>query len=216
MQNKQAIIGIIAAAVILLGAGSVYLLNKNKSETQPSTSTKTEQTAKTTSQSGSLKDIFANGGNKKCTFSTKTETSETLGTFYVSGTNTRGSMVATSNGKSTTTNIVRNGDTFYIWGDSLPTGMKITMSVDEMSSKIGQGQTSAINPDAKVDFKCGNWSVDSSLFTPPSSVKFIDASNVIKGVTGTQTAPSSASQCSLCSSLTGAAKTSCMTSFHCQ
>jgi len=220
MQNKQAIIGIVAAIVILLGAGSVYLLNKNKTVIQPAaTSTATQQTTSSNNASqSSLKDLFTMGSNKKCTFDTKTATSETTGTFYVSGTNARGDLATTTNGKTSSTNLVRNNDTFYIWGDSLPSGVKMTMSVDEMASKMNGGQYSSINPNEKVDFKCDNWTVDSSLFTPPASIKFMDMGNVMTSVTGTQaqTSPSAASQCNLCSSLTGAAKTSCMTSFHCQ
>lgn len=214
VQNKQAIIGIVAAAIILLGAGGVFLYSKNKPAAEPSSTTTVTQVTKTPSESmmsASLKDLFAGGKTSQCTFDVKGAIGETKGTVYVADTKAYGEFGTTTNGKTTTTHLIRNADTFYVWGDSIPTGMKMTMSVDEMASKMqGSAQYKDLDPNQKTDYKCSGWTVDSSVFVPPSNIKFTDLGGMMK----TTVKPSGAN-CSVCNSLTGDVKNACLSQLGC-
>lgn len=218
MQNKQAIVGIVVAAIIILGAGGVYLLSKNKTTPAPNATTAQNATpAKNAMASNTLQDLFSGGKSQKCIFDTKTSTGENKGTVYVSSDKAYATFDITASGKTTTSYFIRSGDTFYLWGGSLPTGIKMTMSLADMAKNSSQYSSSGFNPTAKADYSCSGWPADQSLFTPPTNVKFQDMSSMMHEATspsGTGSNPSS--QCTLCNSLTGAAKSACISSFHCQ
>ena len=121
----------------------------------------------------------------------------------------------TTNGKLNTMNILRDGDTNYIWGSALPTGIKMTLSANDLATKINT--TSATNPNQKMDFTCVAWTVDKSLFTVPTDVKFTDTSSImVKETPAANTTQAPSANCSVCNSLTGNAKTACLTGLHCQ
>ena len=218
MQNKQAILGIVVAAIIILGAGGVFLLSKNKPSTSPTntTSASSETKPKNSMASNTLQDLFSGGKSQKCTFDAKTSTGENKGTVYVTSDKAYAAFDLTASGKTTTSYLIRTGDTFYIWGGALPSGIKMTMSLSDMAKKSGQYSSSGFNPTAKADYSCSGWSADQSLFTPPANVKFIDAGSLELPSGTVKNPPGSTSQCNICNSLTGDAKSTCLNSFHCQ
>lgn len=217
MQTR--IIGIIAALILVGGIGGYLILHKNTA-TAPKTTTPIAASPTQANSGGmTMAEIFASGQNKKCTFEVAGKTGgKTLGTFYVSGANAYGTFDVTTNGKTQTTYIVRNGDTNYIWGGALPTGIKMKLSVDELSKNTQASQS--LNIDQNTNFNCSGWTVDNSLFTPPANVKFTD----VGAMMGPSTLPSSGSsteqqhtyQCAACNALTGENKTSCLTIYKCQ
>lgn len=221
MQNKTLLAGIAAAIIILLGAGGIFLYTKNKSNPTPnSTVAKVSPTPKENNSSGSLKDIFTNSGNKVCTFDVNSEEGKTKGTIYNSGTKSYGEIQITSDKKTQKTFFIRNNDTFYMWGDAFSTGLKMTLSVDEMASKLSSAQPTT-TPSQKINFKCNNWTVDSSKFTPPTNVKFTDMTSFVNptGVTGSPTSGNKTTtpdECSICSSLSGSAQSACLAQFNCK
>lgn len=177
MQNKPVLIGIAAAIIILLGVGGIFLYSKNKTVPTPNnTQVTATPTPKTSEIEGSIKDIFLTSGNKQCNFSVSDKESETKGVFYVSGNKTAGEMTTTSKGKDTKTFIIRADDTFYIWGDTAESGVKLKISVDELASQASKFQ-STFNPDQKISYKCASWVVVGTKFTPPTNIKFTDLSS---------------------------------------
>ena len=211
-------IAIAVAVIILLLGGGLFLYSKNSSSNptgKTSTQTAVSPTT-TTSQNGSLLDIFSSGKTQKCDFSYKAEDgTSTKGAFYISANKVRGSLDITTNGKLSTMNILRDGDTNYMWGSALPTGIKMTLSANDFATKINT--TSATNPNQKMDFKCVPWTVDQSLFIVPADVKFTDLSNMTVSKTPAANATQTpSSDCSVCNSLTGNAKIACRTGLHCQ
>lgn len=225
MQNKTLLAIVAVAAVILLGAGGLFLFSKNKTASTPnSTVAKNATEQKEMAGEGSIKDIFTNGANKKCTFDVKSENGETMGTIYNSGKNAYGEIQVKTTNKTQKTFVIRDNETFYMWGDSFPTGIKMTLSLDEMAGKLSgveSGNQTTVTPSVNSDFKCSDWTVDSSKFKVPANVKFTDMSSVTNmntkptGTSQTTGAMEGSSQCSICNSLSGAAKTACLTQFSC-
>lgn len=208
--NKQILIGIIAAAIILLGGVGAFLYSKNKpAQNPPTTSTSENQSGQT--MSDNLLGLLSSGKTQQCTFDSSDPASGGInGTVYLSGNKMRGDFkIATEGSQVNQISMIRNGDDNYIWGEGFPggTGIKMTLSMDEYTSDAESKKY--FDPTQKVEYKCDSWVVDSSVFTPPSNVKFSDISEMMK-------VTPSASNCSICNSLTGDAKTSCLAQLNCQ
>lgn len=221
MQNKQAIVGIIAAVVILLGAGGFFLYSQNKNDSQPNTTTATQETPKETSMESNLTSILKSGKTQQCTFTFADESgNSTNGTAYISGDKMRTNVTSSTNGKSSTIYVIRNGDENYIWGSDFPnnTGMKMTLSIDEYTTN--EESKKYFDPNLNAEYDCSDWKIDSTVFNPPTTIKFQDLSammqGMMKGTTKTPTnAAGSTSECSICNSLTGDAKSACLKQFSC-
>ncbi len=220
MQNKQAIIGIIAAIIILVGAGGVFLYSQNKNSSEPNTTTATEKTNKDTSLENNLAAILKSGKNQQCTFTYADENgNNTNGTAYISGDKMRTNVTSSTNGKSSTIYVIRNGDDNYIWGSDFPnnTGMKMTLSIDEYIDN--EESKKYFDPNLNAQYDCSDWTPESNMFTAPTNIKFQDISALMQGVmqsaSKSPTGTSSTSECSICNSLTGDAKNACLKQFSC-
>lgn len=220
MQNKQAIIGIVAAIIILVGAGGVFLYSQNKSSTEPNTTVATQETNENTSLENNLVAILKSGKNQKCTFTYADESgNKTNGTAYISGDKMRTNVTSSTNGKSSTIYVIRNGGDNYIWGSDFPnnTGMKMTLSIDEYINN--EDSKKYFDPNLNADYDCSDWTPESSMFTTPANIKFQDISAMMQGVmqsvSKSPTGSGSNSECSICNSLTGDAKNACLKQFSC-
>lgn len=213
MQNKQAIIGIVAAVVILLGAGGVFIYTQNKSpKPQPnSTTTTTEEKNTQSSMSGSLSSLLKSGKTQQCNFSyTDSDRSSTQGVAYIASDKIRTDLTINSKAKESNVYVIRNGNDNYIWGSEFPngTGLKMTLAIDEFETS--EDSKKYFDPTKKVDYECNSWTADSSVFVPPSNVKFSDLSQMMQAASSP-----SASNCSVCNSLTGETKRACLTQLGC-
>lgn len=221
MQNKQAILGIIAAGVILLGAVGVFLYSRNKPAAQPSSTTSaTEQTKTESTMSNSLTDLLQSGKTQKCTFSYSDENGGTEGTAYINNQNMRADLsITTADKKVSQMSMIRKDDDSYVWGGGFPsgTGLKMTLSAEEFTSN--EESKKYFDTSKKADYDCSGWTADLSVFTPPSNVKFSDLSQMMQNVMKTTTAPTGTaqptSQCGICNSLTNEAKTACLQQLGC-
>jgi len=223
--TRQAILAIVVGILILFGGVGAFLYSKNKpADTTSNATVSTEITDDSNGNlQGTIKDILSSGDTSTCTFSTSGPTSDTAGTVYVSEDKARGNFVTTIDGKNTNSHLLRDGDTFYVWGDGIPTGMKMTMSIDQMTSAIENDSTySSIDPNMNVEYKCDSWTEDPTVFTPPSNIKFTSMDSLMqmglsKAPTGAQSNPPGAAsnECAICNSLSGQAKTACQEQFSC-
>lgn len=177
------IAGIVIAAIILLGLGGFLFLGKNgTSKNQVAQITPTPTVTENATAQNSLLDLLTGGKTQSCTFSyAGTDGAKTAGTIYISGTKMRGdiSTTTTSNKESKIT-MIRDGDTTYVWGSDLPTGIKMTVSADDLKTNTQANQY--LNTTQKTNYKCSPWSVDSSMFSVPTNIKFTDISSMMKGI----------------------------------
>lgn len=225
MQNKQALIGIAAAVIILLGAGGVFLYSQNKSP-KPQPNTTTSQTAQENTEpsvSNSLTSLLKSGKTQQCSFSSDDlGGGSTKGVVYVTGNKMRSDVTISTAEKESSISVIRNGDDNYIWGSEFPnsTGIKMTLSLDEYASDSGSDSKKYFDPTKKVDYDCSGWTVDSFVFNPPSNIKFSDFSAMMESMMKISKTPTggtgNSSQCSVCNSLSGDAKTACLSQLNCQ
>jgi len=84
VQNKFAIIGIVVAAILILGGIGLYLVNNNRSNSdsaQVATSDIKEETTAMESQTLSM--LLDNGGTVQCSFNFEEDVNSTNGIVYI-------------------------------------------------------------------------------------------------------------------------------------
>lgn len=178
LKKNQLIIGISLFVLVILGILGYILYGKTLTANRNSIPTASKSTSKTsqTPIQASIKDLFTSGQNRKCVFDINGPgTKTTNGTVYATGNDIAAVFISTTDGKESKINLIKNNDTYYIWGDNLTTGIKMTLSTDDMINKLQQSQYGGLNTESKVNYNCSNWTPDQTIFKIPSSVNFIDA-----------------------------------------
>ncbi len=174
---------IIAAVivVILILAGAFYVLGKSKkSQTEIPTSQATE--APSSEQSGTIKSLLSMGKDVACDVSYTVEQNETSGKVYVSGKKMSADFsIKTSDGKTMDNHMIQDETYIYSWSSAVPQGTKMKIeAINASPTPATSGQPASMNVDQQVQYKCSPWGVDSSKFTPPTNVQFMDLSTITK------------------------------------
>lgn len=206
---------VVAILVLLLGGGVLLYFKGNKPNTTASVTPTPKPTVEAMTNQSSLMDLLNLGKTQKCTFDYKaSNNSETKGTVYLSGDKMRGDFnIATTSNTKGDMSMIRSGDTSYMWGSLLPGGIKMTVSAKDLASNTQAKQY--VDANQKVDYKCGTWIVDSSVFTPPANIKFTDYSSLMPKTqtSGTPTGTGTSAQCAYCNYLSGDSKASCLAAY---
>ena len=110
--------------------------------------------------------------------------------------------------------------TNYIWGDSMPQGIRMTVpdSQDSVNSIPQEAQMFDMNKE--MNYSCSPWSVDDSYFKVPNNIKFMDISQMMNQITPTTstggTVDIKTAQCSVCDSLPERDKVQCRQTLGCK
>jgi len=212
--NKKALTTLVVILVLIVGVYGVYrVYNHFKRLSAPAgmqtaTSSGSAQPATTLS---SLKDLIAKGLSQTCSYSTD----KSQGSIYMSGGKVRADIDTTVGSVAEKAHMIMINGTSYIWMDGKTTGFKMTVDLNATpvpGASPSSSAQSGIDPNTAMNYKCSVWLADASKFTLPTDVKFATFS--IPTVPGT-TNGSSSSLCSNCDSLSGDAKTQCLTALKC-
>lgn len=180
MTQKNIIIGVIVAIVLIGGAWFLMTPKQNEVAITPDTEEQTETVSNTPTQSvkatGTLKSTFTQGGNYTCTLTTIDGSSgKTTGTVYASGGKTRSDFkIQSATGAITELHIIRDGVTAYTWvaGQSSGTKTAITAS-SSVVPRQPSGAVISVTDDSSVSTDCHPWLPDISQFVPPTSITFV-------------------------------------------
>ena len=136
----------------------------------------------------------------------------------------RGDFESEINGQRMISHMISKDDTSYNWQDGQTTGFMMKIDPDTLSpgdDEKNNGlpdseKNQPIDPDKVVDYKCSPWNADNSLFNPPQNIKFTDYSSMMPPSAGRDT-PNKQTEdpCSACDSLTGDAKSQCLSALNC-
>src|SRR3989344_1133612 len=172
MQKQSLLIaGGVIAVIIIAAAG--FLLLKKPAQT-PQESPTVQQTQQEESQTkGSIKNLLAAGKNQTCTIKYPTGEQMGEGTVYVSGNNLRGDFTMTFEEKTIDSHMIQDETYMYSWSSLSPQGVK--MKIAELEKVQASPTAESVDLDQEVDVNCSSWSVDSSKFTPPVNVNFVEA-----------------------------------------
>lgn len=200
-------LGTIAVAFIV-GAALLVSSNKNNdSEVASNTEATAQSAAETSIETGSIKSLIAAGENQQCTFKSNEQDAETDGTMYLSGGKMRGDFAIDANGTKTSSHMIYDGTTGYVWMDGQVMGFK--MSLDANSQTTDKSQS--IDPNKNYEFNCGRWSVDNSKFEIPAGIQFSEMPALPSGSAGASgSADTKAVQQAVCNNLPEPAKAQCL------
>lgn len=222
--NKNILIGIV---IVLVAVGGFMVVKQNgSSEKQDKMMMKKGADSTDDSAlgeiSGSLKDLFAKGVAMQCTFEHIAHGGTTTGKLYISGNNMRGDFeLVQPDGNSVTSNMIREGDTNYVWSSELEQGFKTVVpeatfeAAETLEDAAAQSDPFAQLQDENVSYNCQPWIVDRSMFTPPTDIEFVDFSAQIEKMQNAQDSVKDA-QCAACDQVpVGEGRDQCLQALGC-
>jgi hypothetical protein len=211
--NKKILISAaVLILIILLGIG--FILMKPRSSSPEQSIAQPEPTTASASQTTkqSLRSLLAAPGNQTCEYSDPE--SGYSGKAYLSGGKMRADATIVNQGQTLSSHTYTDGDTIYVWADGQASGMKMSLK-NITPAPSGQPENN-VDLDKQIDYKCSSWNPDAALFTLPENVEFKDFSSLITVPTAAAgTMPNTTDKCSVCNSLSGEAKTQCVTALGC-
>ncbi len=161
---------------------------------------------------GKFWDLTNTGKDMQCTYSTKQQKTISNGVIYVSGANLRGNFTTTIAKQTIKTYMIKKGDIIYTWTSAANIGTKMTYKAATNPTSM-PSQEKMDNFNQKYNYTCTSWTPDTTLFTPPSNINFIDASNAMQGI---RPSIKMGNACSACDSIPNAtAKASCKQKLGC-
>ncbi len=169
--SKQVIWAIVGVIVIVL-AGWYVMSNPQlggnlNGETATSTATTTPSAS---GNAYSFKDLMGFSGSQKCVINSPVGSTVGSGTVYVSSGKVRGDFVVDASGQSVTAHMISDGTNTYTWMDGFTTGYKMPMMTGSTNSAA---PTQGVDVNQKLNYNCGSWTVNNTVFTPPTSVTFM-------------------------------------------
>ncbi|MEK7501952.1 MAG: hypothetical protein AAB609_00335 [Patescibacteria group bacterium] len=209
MNNKILLAAGAIILVIVLG-GAAFIMSRNSSKAP--ISTQVTQNEKPVSNQKSLKDLIESGQAQKCTFKDKSASVNVEGTTYVASGKMRGDFNSAVGEKNIMMHMIVNDKTSYTWMDGQTTGYKMVFDPAKMEAPAGSQQSVDVNK--VIDYNCSNWTVDSSVFTPPANVKFSEVGAMMVP-SGVPTGASVQDKCSVCDALPADSKAECRTALKC-
>lgn len=197
----------IVAAVIVIAGGAYLIMHKpsNQNSTKGDSSSASSQA--TTSEDSSLKSLLASGKSQKCTYTNTENGASSTGTFYISNGKSRGDITSNVAGKDTTTHMIYDNSTSYVWPDNSTTGFKMAAQTDQNQS---QDKSQGVDPNKNYTFDCSSWIADDSMFSPPSSVEFKDFGTPAMMDASKNGTNAMMNSDTVCAALTGDAKDQCV------
>ena len=174
--NTKIVIAIVVA-VLVVGAGAWYAMTNKASTTIPTPVAPIaggpDASAPTTG-SGSIADLWGKTGTLECEISSTDTSAPFSGKVYVSGGKIRSDVVATivsMGNKAVNSHTIRADGFVYTWTDLMPQGVKIAENATPTAQSPGASGGPATS--SKVSYTCKPWTVDVSLFAPPSNITFM-------------------------------------------
>lgn len=184
--NKNIVIALTVVALLIIGGG-VYMMNRSST---PAGTMQANQQGKVgnfngaagntqgTMQTTSLKNLMASANNQQCTYN---DGSGNSGTTYISNGKMRGDFEAKNQDMIITSHMISDGKDAYVWSDGEPKGFKMSLaSVENVQANAQAQQQQTMDINKEFEYSCASWSVDTSVFTPPSNVEFQDMSAMME------------------------------------
>jgi hypothetical protein len=221
--NKGALIAVVIAILIAVGAG-VFVLSTRTSKPsgsaniQTGSSTNTTPSANTTPKK-SLKELIGAGQVQECKFTDPDTLAE--GLVRTSGNKSSAEFSAVTEGQTVLSHMISDGENVYVWMEGQSQGMKMSQASLDDFSDAPEEQKGAVDLNRQLEYKCGVWAVDNSVFEVPKDVKFQDLSTLMQeSQTAAQVTPGANDgdtyeECEACQNLTGSAKDQCLQTLGC-
>lgn len=181
--NKKVLIGLVVVVLVAAGGWFAYSQSKEKDDTQAKSNTDTAENA-----DDSLFDSSANTlrgllgfKNAVCTYSDQ----ESNGVIYIANEDRMRYNFTSTNPEEPAGSMIMSDGTQYIWEDATKEGFMMRYNPEDMRDEATESEATSeddesVDLDQEYNFNCEKWSVDQSVFTPPSDVTFADMDALIK------------------------------------
>ncbi len=223
--NTKVIFGIILGIIaVILG---FWLMNSQGKGTAMSPEGEVQE-QESTSVGQTFAQLMGMGQSLKCTYEYNDGTNVSSGIMYMadSGERLHGEFNFTQSGAGPMTmNMVRVDGYNYMWGSSMPQGMKTKVTEENRAQLFNNSDanTAAIND---TQYKCEAWNVDESKFAVPTNIEFMDLGDMTKMMGapkmgeamkagGSATVDVKAMQCAACDQA-GTARDQCRQALGCK
>lgn len=212
--NNKIIVGIVI--FIALGA-AVAVLSTKKSGNEVASENGSQQNMESVPkvENASIKSLLSQGGSKQCTFSNSEDTTVTNGDVFIVDGKLRGDFVTNSNNIDTTSHVIYDGTTMYMWSDNSGEGFKVKADPSVLETpQAEQSETRSVDINKDFNFSCKTWNADQSFFVAPNDVNFREMPAMNLTVPDASSLPESgdvkALQEAACNNLPEPAKTQCV------
>lgn len=160
---------LIFAAILIVGGGA-YVFTRDPSSSAPTKAAdNTEQSRAEKSGKGSMASLLQMG-NVKCDVSSQVG-GTSQGTVYIAGGKMRADFTSQTQAGTFETHMINDGTSLYTWTDGVPQGVKLA-APDITAQTNASADQGGFDYSAQVDYTCGPWNEEPSMFTPPTSVSF--------------------------------------------
>jgi hypothetical protein len=218
MKNKI-IIGVVV--LIVIGAGAWYFASRGGNVAAPNANTAGNTVAEQT-----MAGLLAAGKPVKCTITPSADNENMSGTFYVANGKVRGDYSVNAAGQNMSGHMIALGSTSYTWLEGQTTGFKMTALANEKTNaNAGTPAASQQGFDAslKMNYHCGVWSADPSVFALPANVKFTDFNagammppTTAGGSVKTNAPAGNAAECAACDQVPASYRAQCKSALGCK
>ncbi len=188
--NKNIVIGGIGALVVI---AVTYFFIFNKAEA-PSVESEGEDTSaeiqETKVEQGvsTFMSLFTKTETMKCTYSTDAiggDSIPTNGVIYTAGGRVSVKTTMIQNNEEMTFNTIDDGTNNYSWGQSTEGTFAIKTKhlepTTEAETVEPENNPASFDYNQEVEYDCTPWTVDDSVFVPPSDIVFMDLEMMMSG-----------------------------------
>jgi len=220
--NKFIIAGVIA--FLLIGGGAYYFFQNSgtSSPLQNNSHTDSSENGSFETITGNIKDLFAQNAALECTFSYDAESGSSEGTVYIANHKMRGDFSYNGgDGQSMKGSMIRDNEYIYTWNDAQEQGFKMQIDKtkgDAMKEDPDHSDSETFDFDHQdADYRCRPWMVNSSMFTPPADVEFIDFAAQTEGLQKNLKKTMGDDHCASCDQLPeGDVRNQCLSALGCK
>jgi hypothetical protein len=192
-----------------------------KTKTSLSAPAPTEKKDDGTSKKGTLKSLLSLGVSQQCSYTFTENNVTSKATIYLAKGMMRIDGTTVTSKASQAFHAILSNKTMYAWGDGMPQGIRMTIpdGNTQAPSQTG-GSAQMVDLNKEMNYSCSSWSADTSYFTPPSTIEFMDMSQMINQASPTGatagTVDVRAAQCGACDSLSEPQKSQCKQALGCR
>lgn len=167
--NTNALIGLVAL-VVVVGGGVWFFSSKKDMQDGSAEAHRSSQDA--VRGEGTFAELMARTGSWKCDVAVAIEEAPSQGEVYISDGKIHADFTAqieAMGGQSVRTQMIQTDGYVYTWSDMTPQGFKMPIP-EGGEADAPQG----VSYDSRVSYDCAPWTLDMSLFIPPSNVTFME------------------------------------------
>lgn len=174
----------VVVILLLLAAGGYYLKTR-QSGTAPANQT----AGQAMNEAAEFAKAIESGKPTLCTMTKDDDVME----YHLKGKKMAASITVSMKGKSTRSHMINDEQYLYMWADDSKQGSKMSLAVPSPSTVATPGSNNSVPKfDSEGDYdqlkndgytiNCQAGKFNDSVFTPPSTVEFIDPSAMMKAI----------------------------------